>query len=65
MKWYSVKKYKPPLASYRLLIALANGSYLLGDFENPSSWYDEEGDPIPDETVTHFAVIDPVEIEGC
>lgn len=63
MKWYSVKKYKPPFGSFLLLVAIKNWGYRLASFDEPNFWYDNDDCPIPIEDITHFAVFDPVEIE--
>lgn len=81
MKWYSVKKYKPP-ACNEVLIRIEKKSgqafiydrYLTGSFEdysqnitNPWNWalvcFDEKLIDLDIYEVTHFAIIEPVEVE--
>lgn len=71
MKWYSVKKYKPPMQVICLIFTLNNYFYLgrLLDDEDFSVWcVDSECNECGSQVmtvpnVTHFAIIEPVEIE--
>jgi hypothetical protein len=67
MKWYSVKKYRPMNGIY--LVLMENGTiyhaksvaYKHGQEFN--CWETIEGELSIDEGISHFAMIEPVEIE--
>ena len=78
MKWYSVKKYKPPNDEFLspILVRTVSNEYnsvkiMLAEYDG--KWMDwENKDPIEEETsehdgwnrtVTHFCMLEPVEIE--
>ena len=64
MRWYSVKKYRPHSHSGRLLVASSNGNIdiaIVDSYPNRYWFEDLEQRELP--LVTHFAIIEPVEIE--
>lgn len=78
MKWYSVKKYIPSTDFYYLINASNHASSTgtsfyafahavhINNSENIYSWdilFSDSVDDLDDFEVTHFAIIEPVEIE--
>lgn len=72
MKWYSVKKYSPPISTHCLIFTENNYSYVcrLESKDTPDVWiHDYHCDECDDSKyeeicgVTHFAIIEPIEIE--
>lgn len=73
MKWYDVKKFTPPISTYCLIFTENNYTYVarLESKDSPSEWIHdyrcEECENSGEGTiygVTHFAIIEPVEIEN-
>ena len=67
MKWYSVKKYKPPSTDW----VIARGRMDDDTFYNMARYYEDEdiwGFGLEDENenmiVTHFCIPDPIEIKN-
>lgn len=60
MKWYSVKKHIP-VNNSRCLIFSCCGNTWVGSYDGEEFISDEDNFPISG--VTHFAIIEPVEIE--
>jgi len=72
MKWYSIKKYRPPISTYCLIFTENNYTEVarLESKENPNIWikdYDcgkcQESAYEKIYGVSHFCIPDPVEIE--
>ena len=67
MKWYSVKKYKPPFGSYKILLSRKGGGYLIGSYDESyiekERWSDDEDGNININDFSHFALFEPIEIE--
>lgn len=65
MKWYSVKKYKPAVKHALYLVrtnyAEIHIATLIGDEE--LEWISDDKEYFDDILITHFCVIEPVEIE--
>lgn len=65
MKWYSVKKYKPPFCDMELFV-YAGGTTIkaecCGMSDGSFSFTDVEDDLLIKD-VTHFCIPDPIEIE--
>ena len=66
MKWYSIKKHRPPRKVICLVFTVCNYLYLatLNDSEDFSIWTnnsDEKDDVIHD--VTHFCIPGPVKLD--
>ncbi len=70
MKWFSTKKFTPPMSTmYKFIVRLHYTpinlySIKVADFED-GIWVDENWELIEDENhkVTHFCMPDPIEIE--
>lgn len=60
MKWYSVKKYKPPVDGNRYLVFAENEIYIA--FCEDLYWMNYESGTLISE-VTHFCIPDPIEVE--
>jgi len=69
MKWYSTRKYKPTTLCCCTLLRLANDKGFwflsLGEYDNSGwmGWEHKEPIEFDDYKVTHFCMIDPIEIE--
>ena len=72
MKWYSVKQFSPPISTYCLIFTENNYTYVarLESKDTPDVWihdyHCEECENSAYENicgVTHFAIIEPVEID--
>ena len=72
MKWYSVKKFSPPISTYCLIFTENNYTYVarLESKNTPNIWiHDYHCEKCENSAyekifgITHFAIIEPVEIE--
>lgn len=65
MKWYSVKKYKPAIAHCMYLVRLSCGEIYIATLEGTEehTWISDDKKYFDSYPVTHFSIIDPVEIE--
>ena len=77
MKWRGLRKYLPPACTYVFIRALSIEAYdrhfvaMIEDFDRRfdlgvwemANWPELYGINTADYTVTHFAIIDPIEIE--
>jgi len=78
MKWYSIKKYRPPTGNFIFIrIELGSGQYDrnivamcedLNEVKNAAAWEVMANDALDIDLslykVTHFCIPDPVEIEN-
>jgi hypothetical protein len=69
MKWYSVKKYKPPIycdVICRVLDCEYGETIIMGSYSRKSNRWDFNEEPLNEiyrYTVTHFCIPDPIEID--
>lgn len=68
MKWYSTKKYIPPVKEVYYFVRLSCGDIHTAKVEAYKAdgdhvWVADENKYIDDYPVTHFAIPDPIEIE--
>ena len=65
MKWYSVKKYKPPAHCTRCLVRTEGGGLYIAENVEMECGYEWEGSTseVYIAGVTHFCIPEPVEIE--
>lgn len=61
MKWYSCFEYEPPYC-VPLLCRRRNGEYTI-DLADSTGWQSNDYTSSADLYITHFAIIEPVEIE--
>jgi hypothetical protein len=69
VKWYSVKKYIPPVKEYIYFVRLSNGEIYTATIESYEhdgrhSWISEDDKYFDDYSITHFCIPDPIEIEN-
>jgi hypothetical protein len=65
MKWYSTKNCNPPYI-WRCLLRAKNGYYYVGFLsccDEPSEWRKDDDKSIIYSPITHFCIIEPVEVE--
>lgn len=63
MKWYNLKKYKPTDDSYRVFILKSDGHSDVAFVMDGKFISCDEEENISD-TVTHFCIPDPIEIDN-
>lgn len=65
MKWYNVKKYKPSIKNSMYVVRLSNGKIYIATLQGHETlgWISDDDKYFDDYPVTHFCILDPVEIE--
>ncbi len=68
MRWYSVKKYIPPIKNTLYFVRVANGDIFVAKIESYNNdgrhiWISDDNMYFDDYQITHFCFPDPVEVE--
>jgi hypothetical protein len=65
MKWYDVKKYAPAIAHCMYMVRLTNADVCIAKLEGKEdfTWVTFDDKYFDDYPVTHFCVIEPIQLE--